>query len=229
MADELRLPTAFAPHFPGFTPDTFATLDRIRQAPYVGTLRAERDAIARHVKAPFEAYRDDLVAALVLPNHLPWETEKGVFSRFPKNDFGAGGAHSHLWMSFYRIGYTRLTDIQFGHSLSPNGFRLNLYVGDYMRDGLERLRTGWTHPEEQQDLIARLENLPDVYRWTFLNRKREPIAPDRLEEKAMGALVIERELSREAVLSLGPALFFEALEHFAACWGVYRWLVEDLP
>lgn len=226
VVDDLRIPTSFIPHFPGFSAETFAVLDRLREAPHVETLRVERENIAKHVKAPFEAYRDDLTAALVLPNRLPWETEKGVFSRLPKNDFGAGGAHAHLWMSFYRSGYTRLTDVQFGHSLSSKGLRLNFYVGDYMREGLERLRAGWAHPAEKSDLLERLNHLPDGYTWTFLNRRRERFAPEGLEPKSIGALVVQRDIPRDDVLSLGSDLVFDALAHYAACWSVYRWVVE---
>src|SRR5690554_4854342 len=113
-------------HFEGFSPEAFYALERLRGAPTVEQLRRDRHAIRRFVQEPFARYRDELVLRWVIPNQLPLETEKGVFSRLPKNDFGAGGAHHHLWMSFYRPGHRRLTDVQRSHSLYPGGFDFGL-------------------------------------------------------------------------------------------------------
>jgi len=122
--------------FKGFEAEAFAILVRLRDAPHIEQYRAEKEGIRRYLTDPFKRFRDDLVVNWVLPNRLPFETEKNVFSRLLKNDFGAGGCHHHLWMAFYRSGYRRLTDVQLSHSITPNGFATGLFVGDYAKDWL---------------------------------------------------------------------------------------------
>ena len=116
--------------FGGFPAAGLDALARLKADPHIGRYREEKADLKRSVEAPFKQYRDDLALNWVIPNGLPFETEKGVFSRILKNDFGAGGAHHHLWMAFYRTGRTRLTDLQLSHAVYPDGFRWALYAGD---------------------------------------------------------------------------------------------------
>ncbi|MBT8400041.1 MAG: hypothetical protein KJO98_06170, partial [Rhodothermia bacterium] len=128
LPEHLEDPAEICIQNPGFGEDAFRLLGRLQQRPTVSEYQRLKDELDVAVVTPFKEYRDDLVVNLVLPNRLPLETEKNVFSRFPKNDFGAGGAHSHLWFSFYRLGEKRLTDIQIVHSLSADSFTLGLYL-----------------------------------------------------------------------------------------------------
>ena len=127
------VPEPLSLHFEGFSEDAFAVLERLRAHPHIEQYRAEKDAITHFVTDPFKRYRDDLALGWVLPNGLPFETEKNVFSRLLKNDFGAGGCHHHQWMAFYRPPRRRLTDVQLSHSLYPDGFAFGLYVGEYAK------------------------------------------------------------------------------------------------
>lgn len=115
-------------HFEGFTSEAFDILARLESEPHIGRYREEKEGIQRLLFAPFKRYRDDLVVNWVLPSQLDLETERNVFSRLLKNDFGAGGCHHHLWLSFYRRGLTRLTDIQLAHSIHPDRFSVSLYA-----------------------------------------------------------------------------------------------------
>ena len=136
-AEELRWPDVWNLSFEGFGEEAFAILKRLREHPHIDQYREEKEGINRHLTGPFKRYRDDLVVNWVLPNRLDFETEKNVFSRLLKNDFGAGGCHHHLWMAFYRPGRRRLTDAQLSHSISPDGLSVGLYVGDYAGDLLQ--------------------------------------------------------------------------------------------
>lgn len=126
----LEIPQTPALSFGGFKAEAFEILDRLRQEPHIEQYRKEKHSIQQYIQHPFKVFRDDLVLNWVVPNQLPFETERNVFSRLLKNDFGAGGCHHHLWLSFYRHGLRRLTDLQLAHSLSPDGFSTGLYVGD---------------------------------------------------------------------------------------------------
>lgn len=130
MPLRLHLPESPAVSFEGFKPEAFEILSRLRQEPHIDQYRKEKAQIDQYIKRPFKAFRDDLVLNWVVPNQLPFETERNVFSRLLKNDFGAGGCHHHLWLSFYRHGLKRLSDLQLAHSISPGGFSTGLYVGN---------------------------------------------------------------------------------------------------
>ena len=126
--------------FEGFAPEAFAILERLRAEPHIEQYRKEKDGIKRYITEPFKRFRDDLVVNWVLPNRLDFETEKNVFSRLLKNDFGAGGCHSHLWMAFYRTGRRRLTDAQLAPCITPDGFTTGLFIGAYMTDLLKQAK-----------------------------------------------------------------------------------------
>lgn len=220
--------------FEGFPPEAFAVLERLRQHPHIEQYRAEKEAIQAYVQAPFRAYRDDLVLNWVLPNRLPFETERNVFSRLLKNDFGAGGCHHHLWMAFYRPPRRRLTDVQLSHGLYPDGFAFGLYVGAYAKGLFPAVRRRMLEDEAQalrllNDLIRR------GYRFSYergVTRRAtspthaEPL--DALPDDLHGAkgLWVRKRLSREAVLALGPELVTQAIEAQAELWPLYRWWTE---
>ncbi|MCB9541355.1 MAG: hypothetical protein R3F65_00580 [bacterium] len=235
-------------HFEGFTEDTFAVLDRLRDKPDLEQFRIERgavdgiDRVAAHVMGPFARYRDDLVVNFVAPSALRWETDRNVFSRLPKNDFGGGGCKSHVWLCLYRPPRRRLTDAQLSHSVSPRGFEVSLFVGELARDLLQHAR-------------ARVADDPDG----FLGRVGEAFAGDgsggqvRLEYavRQRGAtvehvldqppttlpdgllraqwLAIGVTFGRQQVIAWGPRLVTEALAVVRRLWPLYRFLFGGRP
>ncbi|WP_243663954.1 hypothetical protein [Rhodothermus marinus] len=116
--------------FEGFAPEAFEALARLKSRPHIEQYRQEKPALRRYVQEPFRRLRDDLVVNWVLPNSLALETERNVFSRFLKNDFGAGGCYAHYWMAFYRQGRRRLADVQLIVSLHADGLRVGVYAGE---------------------------------------------------------------------------------------------------
>jgi len=212
------LPPGFEPAFEGFSEAGLVALDRLRADPTVARYQTERDVIRDGILEPFQRYRDDLVVAWVLPRGLPLETERGVFSRFPKNDFGAGGSHSHLWMSFYRPGRTRLTDVQLSHSVSPDGFRWGLYVGAYAGELFRDARVWLAEAPEALALVNGLLARgycfawsPSVSRGAQASEADTPM--DAMPPGVMRAsgIWLERGIGRDAMQALGPALVNEAL------------------
>lgn len=218
-------------HFEGFAPEAFAVLDRLRAHPHIEQYRKEKEAFTRWVKEPFKRYRDDLVVNWVLPNHLPFETEKNVFSRLLKNDFGAGGCHHHLWMAFYRPPLRRLSDVQLSHSLYPDGFVFGLYMGNYAK-GLfcaAKQRMAEQPSETLAHLNALIEHgytftyAPTVTKSLASPTFTEPLAalPDDLG-RAKG-MWVRRKVPKERVLDLGGDLVRAAIDAQAELWPLYRW------
>ncbi len=222
--------------FGGFTEATLAVLERLRENPHIEQYRKEKPAIEAHLMQPFRQLRDDLVVNIVLPNRLLFETERNVFSRLLKNDFGAGGCHHHLWMSFYRPGYRRITDVQLASSLSPDGYSMGVFVAAHMKAVFRTART--RVQQTPGEFLAVLNPLLGTRRfiWTQgsgAKRVRHtvegPLAglPDGFG-KASGFWV-RRLWPRADVLRLGPALLHQTLEEWQALWPLYGFLAEADP
>jgi len=234
--DNLTIAEPMQLSFEGFQPEAFAILERLREHPHIDQYQDEKPGIYDVLKDPFKCYRDDLVVNWVLPNRLDFETEKNVFSRLLKNDFGAGGCHDNLWMSFYRLGRRRLTDVQLSHSIFPDGFRVGLYVGSYgtelLAQALDRIAQ---QPERFLDLLNPL--LDDE--WTRFyyyygsgqsktrEEFRDPLdaLPDDLD-RAKG-LWVRTYFPKAEVLAWEGRLVRHALEAVHAVWPIYRFFLHD--
>lgn len=237
-ADELHRPESFDPAFEGFSPAAFGILDRLRETPHIDQYKSEKPGVTDDLKDPFRRYRDDLVVHFVLPNRLDLETERHVFSRLLKNDFGAGGCHDNLWMAFYRPETKRLKDVQISHRISPDGFDIGIYVGSHAKD---LLSTAVTRMKQAPGTYLDLVN-PLVRRdgWRFYTHGgsgdnawrsvwRQPLTelPDDLD-RAKGVWV-RRRIEREQVLSLGAELVRDGLETVLDLWPIYRFYLSEPP
>jgi len=221
--------------FRGFREEAFLTLDRLRARPVVDELRSLRAEIAEHLKGPFGSYRDDLVVHGVLPAGWAVETERGVFSRLAKNDFGAGGAHHHLWMAFYRPPRRRLTDVQIMHSIHPDEFRFGLYISERAGRLFDEVMDGLHSPESSA--LAMVNDLIETgYSFSWSTRgvtRRTAVEPvvepqDSWSEDLhrAKALWIGRSLPRDVVIAAGPGLVWEGLRATAEMWPLYRWMAS---
>ena len=220
--------------FEGFPAEGFEALTALRAEPHIGTYRDLKDVLDRSVTAPFKRYRDDLAVNWVIPNALPLETERNVFSRILKNDFGRGGSHSHLWMSFYRRPRKRLTDVQLSHAVHPDAFRWGIYVGDYATGIFGPARERLVEDERQSlpllnGLIERgyrLAFAPHVTKPEGHPEFTEPLAaiPDDLA-RAKGIWLMRR-ISRDEAEALGPDLVGAGIDAQEELWPLYRFLVE---
>ena len=231
--DELEWRAPLDLSFEGWPPEAFALLERLREHPHIEQYRREKEsgALEEHLKAPFKRYRDDLVVNWVLPSRLAFETEKNVFSRLLKNDFGAGGCHHHKWLAFYRPGLKRLKDVQLSHSLSPRGMTVGLYVGAYAKDLLAQAQARIEQaPQRYRALVnARLEQKGWYFSYHYGSgkSKQAPRFTAPLEAlpgdlaKADG-LALRRLFPRAEVEAAGAGFVGEALEAVRALWPLYR-------
>ena len=232
-AADLAFPEPLDLSFEGFGPEAFAILDRLREHPHIEQYREEKEGIQHYIQQPFKRYRDDLVVNWVLPNRLDFETEKNVFARILKNDFGAGGSHSHLWMAFYRPGRKRLTDVQISHGISPEGFTIGLFVGEYAKDVFRKAKKRVeAEPERFLGLVNerleegawRLSAYSGAGKSRVQNVHDEPLAalPERMDKAK--ALWLRTVLPREKVLAWEGTLVQHALEEVRTLWPLYRFV-----
>lgn len=234
-AAQMTRPEPLDLEFEGWSAETFDMLGRLRANPHIEQYNKEKPGIHTKLKDPFKRYRNDLVVNWVLPNRLDFETEKNVFARLLKNDFGAGGCKDNLWMSFYRPGRKRLKDVQISHNISPDGFDVGLFVGGYAKDLLEQAK-------------SRIEKAPDRYlglinpllqrkNWKFYfrtgsgkDKKRHVFesgldgVPDRLSRA--NDIFVRRHVPRDTVLDWGPDLVQHALDAVMAVWPIYRFYLR---
>ncbi|MBO6574378.1 MAG: hypothetical protein JJ896_03095 [Rhodothermales bacterium] len=188
---------------PGFDDDAFSALSDLQERPVIEQYQEDRERIQRAVVAPFKLYRDDLVLNWVLPAQWPLETERNVFSRIPKNDFGKGGANHHYWLSFYRPSRSRLKDIQLAHSLFPDRFVLGLYA-------FKGMGAAWT---EARPAIENGLNIPAGF----------SVQQDR------NSIWIRRSIPREEVRTMGSQLVAWALEGIERLEPIYGALTGLRP
>ena len=220
--------------FEGFPAEGYEALAALREEPHIGTYREWKDVLDRAVTEPFKRYRDDLAVNWVIPNGLPFETERNVFSRILKNDFGRGGSHSHLWMSFYRHGRKRLSDVQLSHAVHPDAFRWGIYVGDYAKGIFPAARERLVE-DTRRSLPLLNALLERGYRLAFAPHVTKPEGHPEFEEpldaipddltRAKGIWLMRR-ISREEAEALGPGLVGVAIDAQEELWPLYRFLVE---
>lgn len=230
-AEDLHVPEQLDLAFEGFSTPAFGILDRLRETPHIDQYKSEKPGVTDHLKDPFRRYRDDLVVHFVLPNRLDLETERHVFSRLLKNDFGAGGCHDNLWMSFYRPETKRLKDVQVSHRISPDGFDIGIYVGSHATDllstAVSRMKqTPAAYLEMVNGLVARdgwrfyIHGGSGEGKWRNVWKTPLEGLPDDLE-RAKGVWV-RRRIDRDRVLDLGPGLVREGLNTALDLWPIYR-------
>lgn len=234
--DDMSQSDSLSLSFSGFTPKAFGILNRLRETPHIDQYKKEKPGVTNDLKDPFRKYRDDLVVNWVLPSRLDLETERHVFSRLLKNDFGAGGCHDNLWMAFYRPETKRLKDVQVSHCISPDGFDIGIYVGSHAKSLLKRaVERIHQAPETYLDLVNPLLDRPE---WRFYAHGgsgegkwkktwKEPLSriPDAVDEA--DGIWVRRRIGRARVLELGPDLVREGLDTVLDVWSIYRFYLSD--
>lgn len=231
----MRLPAVYDLTFSGFGTEAFAILDRLRENPHIEQYQKEKAGIAQHVMAPFRQFRDDLVVNVILPNRMPLETERNVFSRILKNDFGAGGSHSHVWMSFYRLGRSRLSDFQPFHGIDADGFYAGLHVGGRDRSLVRAAREMMA--DDGGPLLNILNGLLSTAGWTFELIRGTGTKKERFETstalssmpeitRRAEAISVYRSLGRAETVACGGDLVRFAAESMAAIWPLYESFTE---
>ena len=219
--------------FDGFGLDAFAVLEQLRRHPHIEEYRKQKTRIRSHIQEPFKRYRDDLVVNWVLPNRIGLETEKNVFSRLLKNDFGAGGCHHHFWMSFYRPGRSRLKDVQLAHSLWPEALYIAVYAGKPIPRLFKNIHSNiLRRPGAFLDAVNPLLHLEQATLRVHYGGENRQIVSDPLvhlpdEFGRAKELAVFFAISRDQVIEAGPRLIERALRSVRSLWPLYQYFLES--
>ena len=225
--------------FEGFHEKAFALLDALKEAPYIETYQEQKPELEQWVLDPLKVLRDDLVLNWVIPNGLDLETERNVFSRLLKNDFGAGAAHHHIWFSFYRKHLSRLKDIQLAFTLRPAGVVINLFVGGRANSNLVQVRQALlNNPDYWIEAINRLLVQREwTFSWSKGHGKRmkggkmsEPLQMLPYLFDRADALWLSRLFDKESVLANEGQVLDFLLDGIQQLWPLYRaWILITQP
>jgi len=175
-----------------FSQETFQWLEAIHQHPTLSFYLTNRQAFRQFVEQPFQGLMRQ--AALQLPgfmrDHL--ETQRGIFSRFPKNDFGQGGAWDHYWGAFYPKGSRRIADAQLAVWLDRQRFHISFYIGPYGLTQRQRFK---------RNCSKYLDILPSLLRNLVENPRILLTWQGEEEVDTEGSIIAERLMSWEDWLS----------------------------
>ena len=99
--------------------------------PFKDFYQGNRDDFKMYVEEPVKQVMQDVATKLPEPILNLMESEKRVFARILKNDFGQGGAWDFYWGAFYPKGQKRTDSAQLSIWINYERFEYGFYIGDY--------------------------------------------------------------------------------------------------
>ena len=138
-----------------FSNETFELLAGLHENPTKAYYQENREGIRHHVEEPFRRLVRGVAQRLPAPITGLMETEKRIFARILKNDWGKGGAWDFYWAAFYPKGGKRTQDAQLSTWINRDQLEFGFYIGHYGSDQRERFLDNCRRYREQ--LFALLE------------------------------------------------------------------------
>ncbi|MBI1299672.1 AAA domain-containing protein [bacterium] len=114
-----------------FTKKTFHLLSQIHDSPTMEFYQEHKDGFLEYVEKPFKRVFQTVSERLPTSVLRLMETEKYLFGRFPKNDFGQGGTWDFYWGAIYPKGSKRSEDAQLAMSIRHDLFKFGFSIGHY--------------------------------------------------------------------------------------------------
>ena len=130
IAERQALETPKTPIYT-FDEQTFQLLEQLHNNPTQAFYNEHKQEFKNKVEQPFQSLMLQTVENL-RPEILElMETEKGLFSRFNKNDFGKMGTWDFYWGAYYPKGGKRTTDPQLSLWINYERLEIGFYIGNY--------------------------------------------------------------------------------------------------
>lgn len=114
-----------------FTTRTFELLDSLHQTPTRDFYSEHQEEFQVSVEQPLQELFARIAAVLPPAMKEVLETEKRLFSRIPKNDYGRGGAWDFYWGAFYPRAGKRISGAQLFLSVHRDCIDFGFHIGDY--------------------------------------------------------------------------------------------------
>ena len=136
---------------PLFTAKTFEMLAGLHETPTKDFYTAHKAEFKEHLEEPFRRLFDSVRERVREEIRECMETEKRVFSRILKNDYGEGGAWQFLWGAFYPKGGERTKDVQLWVAMHRGRVEAGFSFGEYSR---EKQKTFLVNLAKHREVLA---------------------------------------------------------------------------
>lgn len=134
---------------------TFDLLAGLSENPTAAHYSANQDSIKQHVEIPVQDLMKSIRSQLPDAVLEVMETEKRLFSRIIKNDWGRGGAWDFYWGAFYPKGGKRIEDAQLFIWINRNRIGGGFFMGRYSTEQRERFLSNCNqHRDAIKELLS---------------------------------------------------------------------------
>jgi 5-methylcytosine-specific restriction enzyme B len=118
------------PHAP-FTKRTFELLEGIHATPTKDYYQEHKAEFDQFVEKPFQRVLRQVAQRLPAQIRSVMETDKNIFGRFLKNDWGKGGTWHFYWGAFYPKGGKRTENAQLSMWIDRQVLEYGFYIGEH--------------------------------------------------------------------------------------------------
>ncbi len=145
-----------------FKEAAWTLMEQFRDDPTKVFYAAHKDELKTLVSDPVRSVLENVAARMPEPVLDAMETQKRLFSVFPKNDYGRGGAWPFFWGAFYPTGGKKIEGSQLYVFLDADGFSYGYSVGNYGSADRKKLTENCLkHRTALQQLLADTIEAPD--------------------------------------------------------------------
>jgi len=113
-----------------FTSECFDLLAKLHADPTAATYQDNKDKIKDNIEKPLQSLLKEVVTHLPAKIVSEMETEKKIFARMLKNDWGQGGAWDFYWGALFPKGGKRTEDAQLFIWIDHESLEAGFYMGE---------------------------------------------------------------------------------------------------
>ena len=121
-----------------FSSECFSLLRGLKEAPTYAFYQTHKSEFQSLVQVPLQRLLRQVVKRLPPEMLFQLETERNLFSRIPKNDYGQGGAYPFYWGALYPKNGKRIGDIQLYVVIEGSAFKFGFWLPDEKLDAVQR-------------------------------------------------------------------------------------------
>ncbi len=136
-----------------FKGQAFELLAELHENPTQEFYGSKREEFRQFVEEPIQRILKQVKERLSPPMLEALETEKKIFGKIPKNDWGKGGTWDFYWGAFYPKGSKRIEDSQLFLSISRKVLRFGFSIGAYGSTQRERFLNNCERYKEDLSLL----------------------------------------------------------------------------